>query len=132
MSDESKCTSYVNSSSYDMCKFGELETYYQENLGCSVPYLNSSLPICRNSSATEMVGSNLPLVTVNDQPQAVAAFDNVAGIGNGCREPCVKTVTVFGFPFLSDEIDLDFAYAKLYFKNIVKVTEDHLAYSFLR
>ena len=67
-----------------------------------------------------------------DHPQAVAAFDNVAGIGNGCREPCVKTVTVFGFPFLSDELTLDSAYAKLYFKNIVKVTEDHLAYTFLR
>ena len=56
----------------------------------------------------------------------------MAGIGNGCREPCVKTVTVFGFPFLSDDQKLDSAYAKLYFKNIVKVTEDHLAYSFLR
>ena len=65
------------------------------------------------------------------QPQAVAAFDNVAGIGNGCREPCVKTVTVFGFPFLSDELTLDSAYAKLYFKNIVKVTEDYLSYTFL-
>ena len=43
----------------------------------------------------------------------------------------MKTVTVFGFPFLSED-SIDYAYAKLYFKNIVKVTEDHLAYSILR
>ena len=55
MSDESKCTTYVNTSSYDMCKFGELDTHYRERFGCGVPYLNSSLPICRNSTAIEMV-----------------------------------------------------------------------------
>ena len=44
----------------------------------------------------------------------------------------MKTVTVFGFPFLSEDAGIDYAYAKLYFKNIVKVTEDHLAYSILR
>ena len=46
-------------------------------------------------------------------------------------DPCVKTVTYFGFPFLSDDT-IDYAYAKLYFKNIVKVTEDYLSYTFLR
>ena len=56
----------------------------------------------------------------------------MGGLGNDCKEPCVRTVTVFGFPFLSDDDKIDFAYAKLYFKNIVKVTEDHLSYSFLR
>ena len=64
--------------------------------------------------------------------QAIDAFDNVAGLGESCKEPCVKTVTVFGFPFLSEDAGIDYAYAKLYFKNIVKVTEDHLAYSILR
>ena len=63
---------------------------------------------------------------------AIDAFDNVAGLGDSCKEPCVKTVTVFGFPFLSEDAGIDYAYAKLYFKNIVKVTEDHLAYSILR
>ena len=44
----------------------------------------------------------------------------------------MKTVTYFGFPFLTEDDEIDFAFAKLYFKNIVKVTEDYLAYSFLR
>ena len=47
-------------------------------------------------------------------------------------DPCVKTVTYFGFPFLTIEETMDYAYAKLYFKNIVKVTEDYLSYTFLR
>ena len=64
--------------------------------------------------------------------QAVAAFDNIAGIGEKCIDPCVKTVTYFGFPFLTEDDEIDYAFAKLYFKNIVKVTEDFLAYSFLR
>ena len=56
MSDESKCTNYANNtSSYDMCKFGELEKYFKEEIGCSVPYLNSTVPICRNSTAIEKV-----------------------------------------------------------------------------
>ena len=55
MSDQSKCTNYVNTSSYDMCKFGELDSYYREKFGCGVPYLNSSLPVCRNSTFIEKV-----------------------------------------------------------------------------
>ena len=62
--------------------------------------------------------------------KAISAFDEV-GTRGGCKDPCMKTVTYFGFPFLSED-SIDYAYAKLYFKNIVKVTEDHLAYSILR
>ena len=46
--------------------------------------------------------------------------------------PCVKTVTYFGFPFLTIDETIDYAYAKLYFKNIVKVTEDFVSYDLLR
>ena len=61
--------------------------------------------------------------------QAISAFDDV-GTRGGCKDPCMKTVTYFGFPFLSED-SIDYAYAKLYFKNIVKVTEDYLSYTFL-
>ena len=63
--------------------------------------------------------------------QAISAFDDVGTRGK-CMDPCVKTVTYFGFPFLTIEETMDYAYAKLYFKNIVKVTEDYLSYTFLR
>ena len=69
------------------------------------------------------------LIFLGFDNQAISAFDDVGTLGK-CMDPCVKTVTYFGFPFLSDD-DIDYAYAKLYFKNIVKVTEDYLSYTFL-
>jgi hypothetical protein len=50
-----------------------------------------------------------------------------------CPEPCNKLMTYFGFPFISQlSGGDDFGYAKLYFKRVIKVTEDFLSYSLLR
>ena len=47
-----------------------------------------------------------------------------------CPEPCHKMQTIFGFPFYTN-IDGK-TFARLYFKNTVRVTEDFVSYDLLR
>ena len=101
-------------------------------LQCPVPLLCG---VGLSERITDSKGASLgyfnhSLILLGFDNQAISAFDDVGTRGQ-CMDPCVKTVTYFGFPFLSDD-DIDYAYAKLYFKNIVKVTEDYLSYTFLR
>ena len=50
-----------------------------------------------------------------------------------CHEPCNKLMTFFGFPFISKLSGRDdVGHVKLYFKRVIKVTEDVLSYSLLR
>ena len=133
MSNENTCQKYTEEKSYDLCKLKALENFFKSITGCSVPYIHSNTSVCTNETLKEEVWY-MELEHPKNKIsifKAQHAFDNVAAVGESCKEPCVKTVTFFGFPFLTEE-DIDYAYAKLYFKNIVKVTEDYLAYSFLR
>ena len=49
-----------------------------------------------------------------------------------CPEPCVKMITYFGYPFLNEEAENTTGKVNLYFKNIVKITEDFVTYDLLR
>ena len=70
------------------------------------------------------------LIFLGFDNQAISAFDDVGTRGK-CMDPCVKTVTYFGFPFITSN-DNPTGFARLYFKNIVKVTEDFVSYDLLR
>ena len=48
-----------------------------------------------------------------------------------CASPCVNMQTTFGFPFFSNN-NQSTGFVKLYFKNIVKITEDFVSYDLLR
>ena len=131
LNDEEKCFKYSQEYSYDNCNFNGLEKYFT-NVGCSVPYVKSNVSVCKDKDLISKVFQIICLPLDNPLLKVINAFDNILGVVEPCKDPCVKTVTYFGFPFLSDDEELEFAYAKLYFKNVVKVTEDYLAYTFLR
>ena len=88
----------------------------EEKYNCSVPYLlDSILDLC--------VGE----IAIN----ASTYYSKLIGIQHAqCPDPCHKMQTIFGFPFLS-KVDGK-AFARLYFKNIVKVTDDFVSFDFLR
>ena len=48
-----------------------------------------------------------------------------------CPEPCVKLLTYFGYPHIQKNINST-GIVNLYFKDIVKVTEDFISYDLLR
>ena len=48
-----------------------------------------------------------------------------------CPDPCINLYASFGFPFISKNRN-DFGRLRMYFKSIVKVTEDYVSYDFLR
>ena len=48
-----------------------------------------------------------------------------------CPVPCTNLYASFGFPFI-DSTDKDLAKMRMYFKTIVKVTEDYISYDILR
>ena len=49
MSDEEKCFKYSKDYSYDNCNFNGLEKFFVE-VGCSVPYLESNVTVCRDTT----------------------------------------------------------------------------------
>ena len=55
MTDETKCKKYqADRDSFDKCNFHQLEQFF-EDLGCSVPYLNSGVSVCTNQTLIQMV-----------------------------------------------------------------------------
>ena len=64
MSDEEKCFVYTQEYSYDLCNFNNLENYFLE-LGCSVPYVDSNVTICKNESSIEKVSFKFFVLKMN-------------------------------------------------------------------
>ena len=119
---EDKCKTYSENYelSHDACK---MELAYQKIItkyNCSVPFIqkrNRAVNICKNqtiaNNASDIFGDHTFVVL----PE--------------CPVPCVNMITIFGFPFISKRHD-NLGRFRLYFKNIVKVTEDFISYDMLR
>ena len=103
--------------SYDKCKLEQVGEFLDKTLGCSVPFMeNTTSVMCRNETAG----------------LASKIFKDRIGIQvEACPEPCAKITTFFGFPFISRNGKTT-GFCRLYFKNIVKVTEDFISYDLLR
>ena len=111
------CRKYEDQDLYDSCKMDQVGNILEETLGCSVPFQeNRSCDVCKEDHARR--GSQMFKDLIGTQLDA-------------CPEPCVKMMTYFGFPFITSN-DNPTGFARLYFKNIVKVTEDFVSYDLLR
>ena len=50
-----------------------------------------------------------------------------------CPEPCHRILTWFGYPIVTENIAYNgTGFVRLYFKNIIKVTQDFVSYDLLR
>ena len=114
------CRKYVNNltQSYDQCKISHVEKMIIERFNCTVPFCNTfGETLCKEHTAA----------------RSSQFFKDIIGTQLGeCPEPCNAIITYFGFPFISQRSDDSRGMARLYFKNIVKVTEDFISYDFLR
>ena len=106
--------------SYDKCKTNSVNDKLRKKYNCSVPFLtDTKQPLCKGEKATE----------------ASKYFQDIMGVQTSkCPEPCNTMLTTFGFPFVTkfNETSQATSKARLYFKNIVKVTEDFVSYDLLR
>ena len=109
--------SHYDRDSYDRCKLDQVGHFLDKNLGCTVPFMeNTTSAMCRNETAG--LASQIFKDRIGTQVEA-------------CPEPCAKIITFFGFPFISKNGKAT-GFCRLYFKNIVKVTEDFISYDLLR
>ena len=111
------CHKYGDLHNYDTCKIKEVGKILEESLGCSVPFHEKRTGgVCEEDMAR----------------RASQMFKDLIGTQlKDCPEPCVKMMTYFGFPFIT-RYDKPTGFVRLYFKNIVKVTEDFVSYDLLR
>ena len=119
MNSYSECYHYSNigNDTYDHCKWNHVRKMISARFNCTIPFVdNHTLPFCGKDNAKaafNMYKSHIYAKTPN------------------CHRPCSEVHTWFGFPD-KDSIGETEAKLKLYFKTIVKVTEDFISYDFLR
>ena len=116
----SSCKKYNLLDNYDKCKTKSVDEKLKQKFNCSVPFLTESKQsLCQGDVAKE----------------ASKYFQDIMGVQTTkCPEPCNTMLTTFGFPFVTkfNETKPETSKARLYFKNIVKVTEDFVSYDLLR
>ena len=117
INNDPSCSHYDDHASYDRCKLEQVGDFLDQTLGCRVPFIeNTSSLMCQNETAE--FASKIFKDRIGTQVEA-------------CPEPCAKIITFFGFPFISKN-GKNTGFCRLYFKNIVKVTEDFVSYDLLR
>ena len=106
--------------SYDECKIKQIERRIVAELNCTNPFINEP-------TLTDVICS---------REKARNASDRFMDLANklmpNCPDPCINMLTTFGFPLLSENGDNSVGGVRLYFKSIVKFTEDFVSYNFLR
>ena len=55
MTDRKKCEKYSEIASFDKCNFNQLEQFFSQEIGCSVPFLYSAVSVCKNESLIQKV-----------------------------------------------------------------------------
>ena len=116
--DMAKCNKYSSSTffgSYDEIKMNEIDKLLKNRLNCTTPFsLNlGSEPICR--------GSNARLASKILDSAIKTVFT-----------PCTTMTTSFGYPFSTKSHGNSTGFARIYLKNIVKLTQDFISYDLLR
>ena len=110
------CKSY-NDKSYDFCKATEIKRRILNRFNCTVPFLyTSKYKLCNTNISGEASKYFIELI--------YAELDK-------CVSPCTNMVTIFGFPSYN-KIGESKGFVRLYFKSIIKVTEDFVSYDLLR
>ena len=49
------CKAYNSSFTYDMCILKTLKDIFESEVGCGVPYMNSSVPVCKQHHLVDQV-----------------------------------------------------------------------------
>ena len=106
--------------SHDACKIEVAEKHIATEFNCSVPFIqrpNKIRNICKNQTIANSASKKFGDYTYKAIQE--------------CPVPCVNMITIFGFPFIRKRRD-NIGRVRLYFKQIVKVTEDFISYDLLR
>ena len=119
---KASCLKYPNTyhGSYDHCKITEIEKRIVSKLDCTAPFINK--PSLTNS-----------LCTGDKAKNSSESFMNYANmLMPTCPDPCINMLTSFGIPLVTKNGNDAVGRVRLYFKNIIKFTEDYVSYNFLR
>ena len=114
------CRNYsnVDSDSYDNCKLNRATKIITQALNCTLPFVDDiKYSFCEGDlikEALSLYSSSMYYLKDSE-----------------CPVPCTNLYASFGFPFI-DSSDKDLAKMRMYFKTIVKVTEDYISYDILR
>lgn len=106
--------------SHNACKMQIAEQKIKTEFNCSVPFIQNqdrTVNICQNQTIANTASTVFGDHTFEILPE--------------CPVPCINMITIFGFPFIRKRQD-NIGRVRLYFKNIVKVTEDFINYDLLR
>ena len=109
------CKSY-DYESYDSCKSLQLQKTLLSKFNCTLPFATTSkYKVCKSTVSRE----------------ASTYFKSIYNNFVQCKSPCTNLLTTFGFPSY-DKNDGSKGFVRLYFKSIVKITEDFVSYDLLR
>lgn len=106
--------------SYDECKVKNIERRIVSELNCTTPFIN------------EPTLTNVLCVGEKARNASDSFMDLANKLMPSCPDPCINMLTTFGFPLLSQANNNSIGGVRLYFKSIVKFTEDFVSYNFLR
>ena len=113
------CRKYPNvyTQSYDRCKTLDQEENIMAEFNCTVPFFGKSRSnLCRGTLA-----------------KIATKYYVKKFLNTSCPDPCHNMISSFGFPFVSQEPRYNgTGSARLYFRKIIKQTEDYISYDLLR
>ena len=114
------CRKYSNTNfgGYDRCELIHQDRYIRAKYNCTVPYFSKKGDkICRGAIAKK----------------AAQYLDTVRHTNTLCPDPCHNILTWFGYPIVTENLSYNgTGFVRLYFKNIIKVTQDFVSYDLLR
>ena len=114
------CRNYSNveNDSYDNCNLERTKRMLLERFNCTLPFaeiINSTY--CEGETIEK---------AIKMYETSMYFMKNIE-----CPVPCTNLYASFGFPFV-DAYSEDVSRLRMYFKTIIKVTEDYVSYDFLR
>ena len=114
-----KCKKYSNNyyQSFDRCQTLDQEKRIIEKFNCTVPFLAFvGSEICRGAAAEKANKLYLQIAQ-----------------NSSCSSPCHNMMSWFGYPFITQKPHYNgTGFARLYFRKIIKETEDFMSYDLLR
>ena len=117
-----RCKKYPKTyhGSYDDCKMKQIEKRIVSMFNCTIPFINKP-----NLTKEICTGKNALNASKNFK-----IFANM--LMESCPDPCINMLSSYGFPTGSRSVNDSGGRVRLYFKSIVKFTEDFVSYNFLR
>ena len=108
----------MDKDAYDNCKLDRTRRMLTHDFNCSLPWADiANVSYCKGDTIVKArYLYETSMIYLKDEE---------------CPVPCINLYASFGFPFIS-KTGNDVGRLRMYFKSIVKVTEDYVSYDFLR